>query len=75
VLCVSRSTVPRVCWEAKNGKEKGTEKVFLSPRKHKYAPKRVPNLDNFQQGVLWIIVVEYYDKRQILYSQESNTCS
>jgi hypothetical protein len=41
---VSKSTVSCVCREAKKGKEEGTKKLFLSPRKHINIPKRVTNL-------------------------------
>jgi hypothetical protein len=44
------------------GKEKGTKKLFPSPRKHVYIQKRAKNLFNFQNEVLWRIVLEYYDK-------------
>jgi hypothetical protein len=40
VCCVSKSNVSRVCREAKKGKEEGTEKVFLSLRKHTNIKKK-----------------------------------
>lgn len=48
---VSDSTV--ACMQrGKKGKEKGNEKVFLSPTKHINIPKRVTDLDNFPKDVL-----------------------
>jgi hypothetical protein len=47
VCCVSRSTVSHVCWKAKNGRKKGAEKVFLSPRKHIHVwPKKSARLSS-----------------------------
>jgi hypothetical protein len=36
--------VPHICKEAKKGKEEGTEKVCLSPRKRINIPKRVTKM-------------------------------
>jgi hypothetical protein len=37
--CVTKLTVSRTFREAKKGKEEGTKKLFLSPRKHINIPK------------------------------------
>jgi hypothetical protein len=37
--CVGKLTVSHICRETK-GKEKGTKKLFLSPRKHINIPKK-----------------------------------
>jgi hypothetical protein len=39
----------------------GTEKLFLSPRKHVNIPNRATNLDDFQKYVARRTVFEYYD--------------
>jgi hypothetical protein len=70
VCCVSKSPVSLLCREAKNGKEKGTEKVYLSPRKHINVSKRMTSLDDFQKDVFCRIVVKYYDKRRIPYAKK-----
>jgi hypothetical protein len=49
-------------YAGRQNREEGTEKVFLSPRKHINIPKRVTNLDESQKHALRRTVFEYYDK-------------
>jgi hypothetical protein len=51
--------------------EEGTEKIFLSPRKHTNIPKIMTNLGDLHKDVLCRSVFEYYDRRL----PKRSTCS
>jgi hypothetical protein len=52
-----------VWWEEETGKEEGTQKVFLLPRKYINIPKKkLATPDDFQKDVLHRTASKYYNR-------------